>query len=253
MKISKITLALFLTLVLGICSVSEINSLLTLKTDKFNENNTSEKPKKKAIKPKKKAIKPEENSFGKMVKAKMTLENPPWKVERCDQIIVAPRQIIPDHEDFTKRRDIVFTMTAYYLNIFSAKNPDKLLHSILFSDSKRTAIMQRGARGCVLVDGGLHHHAVLLCGKNKKEGENILAAIEKFSECRGGKKVPPKDEFTKFKKAIRACGLNSGFKDPKTIKKKIAQLKKKLNKNKNHLKRATGFFHPGFSGVPGTD
>lgn len=249
MKISKITLALFLTIVICVCSISEINSHLTLKTGKSNENN-SKAPKKAA---KKKPHKPEENSFGKMVKSKMLLNLPPWKVERCDQIIVAERQIIPDHEDFTKRRDITFTMTAYYLNIFSAKNPDKLLHSILFSDSKKMAKTQRGARGCILVDGGLHHHAVLLCGKNKKEGLNLLAAIEKFAECRGGKKVPKKGEMEKFKKALRACGLNAGFKNPKALKKKLAELKAKLAKKKNSgLKRATGFFHPGFSGVPGT-
>ena len=75
----------------------------------------------------------------------------------------------------------------------------------------------------------------------------------KFSECRGGQKVPLEDEFEKYKKALRACGLNSGFKDPKALKKKIAELKAKLNNKNQHIKRATGFFHPGFSGVPGTD
>ena len=240
-------MVLFLTIVLCICSISEINSSLTFKSDKVRESNNSEKPKKK------KNTKPEENSFGKIVKGEMTIKSPPWLVERCDQIVISERQIIPDHEDFTKRRDIVFTMTAYYLNIFSAGHPDKLLHSILLSESKKLPIMQRGARGCVLVDGGNHHHSVLLCGKDKKEGENLLAALMKFSECRGGQKVPLEDEFEKYKKALRACGLNSGFKDPKALKKKIAELKAKLNNKNQHIKRATGFFHPGFSGVPGTD
>jgi len=52
-----------------------------------------------------------------MVKAHTYLKQPPWNVERCDQIVIAKRKMIPDHEDFTKRRDIVITITAYYINL----------------------------------------------------------------------------------------------------------------------------------------
>ena len=249
MKISKLFMVFFLLTVLCICSISEVNSLLTKKSTKYAENISSEKPKKA----KKKAIKPEENTFGRMVKAHTTLKSPPWKVERCDQIVIAKRKMIPDHEDFTKRRDVVITITAYYINLFAAENPDKLLHSILFTDSKQFPVMQRGARGCVRVHGGGHIHSIIICGNNKKEGHNLLAAINKFSACRGGEKKPKKDEMQKYKNAMRACGLNAGFTDPKAIKKKIKELKKKAKKDGNHLKRSTDFFHPGFAGVPGTD
>ena len=237
MKISKITLVLFLSVVLFISSISEINSLNT------------NKPKKG----KKKAIKPENNTFGSMVKAHIKVLKAPWKVERCDQIVITKAKFIPDHEDFTKRSDVVITMTAYYMNLFSAKNPDKLLHSILFSDGKKMPVMQRGARGCVNVDGGRHFHNTLICGKNKKEGRQYLAAIRKFSSCRSGSKAPPKKTHENFKNVMRACGLNSGFTDPKKIKAKLAAMKKKNKKAGNHLRRAKGFFHPGFAGVPGTD
>ena len=139
------------------------------------------------------------------------------------------------------------------MNLFSAQNPDKLLHSILFSDAKRLAHMQRGARGCVTVDGGPHFHSTIICGKNKKDGRFLLAAIKKFSACRSGSKAPPKKTQEHFKNVMRACGLNSGFTDPKKLKAKIAAMKKKAKKGGNHLRRASGFFHPGFSGVPGTD
>lgn len=235
MKIGKITMVLFLTIALFISSISQINSI------------SIEKPKKK------KAIKPEENTFGKMVKAHTTLKNPPWKVERCDQIVIAKRKMIPDHEDFTKRREVVITITAYYINMFAAENPDKLLHSILFTDGKKLPQMQRGARGCVRIDGGRHVHNIIICGNNKKEGHYLLKAIKKFSACRGGEKKPPKKTKEHFKNVMRACGLNSGFKDPKALKARIKAMKKKAKKDGNHLKRSTGFFHPGFNGVPGTD
>jgi len=186
-----------------------------------------------------------------MVKAHTYLKQPPWNVERCDQIVIAKRKMIPDHEDFTKRRDIVITITAYYINLFSAENPDKMLHSILFTDSKQLPQMQRGARGCVRVHGGGHVHSIIICGKNEKEGKYLLKAIMKFYDCRAGFKKPKKATKENFKNVMRACGLNAGFKDPKAIKKRIAELKRKA-KNKNHLRRATGFFHPGFAGVPGT-
>ena len=236
----------FLLIVLFICSISQVDSHLTKKSTKSSENNSSEKPKKKKIKP-------EENSFGKMVKAHTLLKDKPWKVERCDQIVIAKRKMIPDQEDFTKRRDVTITITAYYINIFAENNPDKLIQSILFTDGKTLPKMQRGARGCIKIDGGKHHHSMIICGENKKEGHYLLAAIKKFSACRGGEKKPPKADLEKMKNVLRACGLNSGFKDPKAIKKRIAAIKKKAKKGKNHLKNSTGFFHPGFSGVPGTD
>merc|ERR1719362_312427 len=235
MKISKITLVLFLAIVLCISSISEINSL------------SAEKKKKK------KKIKPHENTFGKMVKSKTFIKGAPWTVKRCDQIVVVKNHnFIPDHEDFTKRTKIVITMTAYYINLFSKKNPDKLVHSILFSESKRLPIMQRGARGCVRVNGGKHMHTIIICGNNEKEGRSLLAAINFFSICRGGQKAPAKATKEKFKNVLRACGLNSGFKNPKALKRKIKQMKRKNKKGGNNLKRASGFFHPGFSGVPGT-
>lgn len=245
MKINKITMVFFLITVLFISSISEINSLIS----------KSEKPKKKKGKAKKKKEKvkiPEENTFGKMVKAHTVLKSPPWNVERCDQIVEAKRKMIPDHEDFTKRREVLITITAYYINLFSVENPDKLLHSILFTDSKRFPMLQRGARGCVRVHGG-HVHSIIICGNNEKEGKYLHKAIMKFYDCRAGFKKPPKKTKEKFKNVMRACGLNSGFKDPKAIKRRIKQLKKKAKKGANHLRRSTGFFHPGFSGVPGTD
>merc|ERR1719362_2220028 len=207
MKISKITLVLFLAIVLCISSISEINSL------------SSEKKKKK------KKIKPHENTFGKMVKSKTFIKGAPWSVKRCDQIVVVKNHnFIPDHDDFTKRTKIVITITAYYINLFSKKNPDKLVHSILFSESKRLPMMQRGARGCVRVNGGKLMHNIIICGNNEKEGRSLLAAINFFSGCRG---VPPRATKENFDNVLRACGLNSGFKNPKKLKKLLKKNKKK--------------------------
>jgi hypothetical protein len=203
-----------------------------------------------------KNIKFNHNSFGKKVNAKTILNKKPWKVTRCDQIVITKRKIIPNHEDLTKRKTVVFTITAYYINLFSENNPDKLIQSILFTDSKILPKMQRGAEGCIKIDGGKFHKSMIICGDNKKEGEYLLAAIRKFHECRGGLKKPQKNEAEKYKNVMRACGINSGFTNPKVIKKKIKEIKNKRKikrygkKYKNYYYK--GFLHTGYKGVPGT-
>jgi hypothetical protein len=238
MKISKLTLVLFLLVVIAICSISHAK-----KHKKFN----SEKPKKKEIKP-------QRNSLGFEVKADTVVSNFPFKVERCDQIVMFKGKLIPDHDDYTKRRDVLFTITAYHLNAFSEKNPDKLLQSILFTRGKTLPQPVKGARGCIYIDGGKAVHPMILCGEDEKIGNSILNSVNKFAGCRGGQQDQKAEiDFPKLKKLLKSCGLNGGFKDPKKLKQKIEELKKKFKNKKDHLKNAVGFFHPGFNGVPGTN
>jgi len=247
MKISKFTMVLFLTLSLALFSFSFAKK--HSKKSKINAETTSANEG-----PKKKFIKTQRNSLGFEVKADTVITQYPFKVERCDQIVLFKGKLIPDHEDYTKRREAVFTITAYHVNVFSEKNPDKLIQSVLFKDGKTSAQVPRGARGCIRVDSGKHLHPLILCGDDEKNGNAILKAVNKFSECRGGL-LEKKDEIdiSLLKKLLRACGMNCGFTDPKKLKAKIEQLKKKLKSKQNHLKNANGFFHPGFNGVPGTD
>ena len=60
--------------------------------------------------------------------------------------VITKRKMIPDHEDLTKRKSVVITITAYYINLFSENNPDKLIQSILFSDSRKTPKMESKTR-----------------------------------------------------------------------------------------------------------
>lgn len=251
MKINNLNMVFFLLIIFFIFSNYQIKNK-TIKSHKFNENKNKTLTK-KPIQLKKNIV-IHENSFGKIIKEKSIIKEKPWKVTRCDQIVVTKRKMIPDHEDLTNRKSVVITITAYYINLFAENNPDKLLQSLLFSDSKKTPKMQRGARGCIRIDGGKNHHSMIICGDNKKEGRYLLSVINFFAECRASLKKPVKADFTKYKKLMRACGVNSGFKDPKVIKKRIKMIKKKRKEKKNRNKSDyyKGFYHPGFSGVPGT-
>ena len=226
MKINQ-RLSIFLINMLCICYISNICYIF------------SEIPIKKGL---------HENTFGKLIKGKTRLHNPPWKVTRCDQIAIVNREMIPDHEDFKKRKKVSITITAYYINIFSDEDPNHLLHSIHFTNMLPR--MQRGADGCVLIKGGQNEHSSIICGNNIQEGKYIYEAVMEFYKCRN-KHIAPKKQPQNLKRVMRACGLKSGFSDPKAIKKRIKELQMQKKKRINPLNRRNTFVHLGWGGVPG--
>jgi hypothetical protein len=205
----------------------------------------------KSSKPPKDDVKVAVNSLGNKVKAEIVLDKPPFNVKRCDQIVVFKGEIIPDHVDYTQRKEAVFTITAHRVTAFSDNNADSLLQSILLTHSKTLPNGLRGARGCIVLDGGKKVHTMAICGKNEKEADNLLAVLRKFSDCRGGNAREKVVDIQTLRKITRGCGIPK-FKDAKELKQKLAEIKKKQTQKPSVLKLGTGFFHPGGEKVPGS-
>jgi hypothetical protein len=243
MKVLNEKLIILLIALLCINSISNLFNIFSLELKKNKKNNLLEEPKEKQKQ------KLHENTFGKLVKSETTINQPPWKVTRCDQIVIANREMIPDHEDFTKRRKVAITISAYFINVFAKEDPNKILHSLYFS--RKFPKFQNGAEGCIRIYGGEYEHSSIICGNSIEEGKNLYDAIMFFYSC-NKIKIPLRKERENFKDVIRACGLNSGFTDQKKIRKRIKELENKKKNKKKSLEKVNGYLHLGFGGVPGS-
>jgi hypothetical protein len=195
------------------------------------------------------------NSLGAKVKGQSLLTEFPFLIQSCDQIVAFKGQLIPDDEDYTKRQEAFFTITAYYVNAFNDASADTLLQSLTLSEMTTLPKDLRGARGCISLNGAKSGHPLLICLSNTKESDNILAVLKHFSDCRGNlinKGKEEKPEIQKIKKMLRGCGLGGKFINAETLKKKLAEVKKANENKKDLLASSTSFFKPGGEKVPGS-
>lgn len=170
------------------------------------------------------------NSLGHEVDVNILLENPPFKVTRCDQIVFFEREYIPDFEDFTKREKSFFSISAYHVHRLKSKNPNDHLQSILLTNSRYPINEPLGAENCMMLDGGANETAMLICANDKKDFENIMNVFKSFEDCRNGKRITDEnlvktlakkstDENT-LPNLLRKCGMEGKAIDPNKLLKK---------------------------------
>jgi len=201
------------------------------------------------------------NSIGLKVDKSMVLDAFPFKVTRCDQIVLFKAKYIHDMGDYRFRKDGFFTLTAYYVNQFLDKDAKKLDESILLTESKRIPQHLKGARGCIYVDGGPHRNDIAICLGSKVKAQNILNVLNDFERCRLGDNLQPIPKAV-LQKLIRTClkgkgtAQGKGAKGASKLKKGKGKGKKKLsikvdsqNPWRDNRKK---YFHPLKLRVPGT-
>jgi len=192
------------------------------------------------------------NSIGLKVKEDLFLNEFPFKIERCDQLVMFKTKYIYDMGDYRFRKEGFFTISAYYLNQFLDKDATKLDESILLTESKGIARHLKGARGCIFVDGGRHRNDIAMCFENKAESQNILGVLHAFTRCRMGDDLKPLSAAL-IRKLIQMClkrkrMLLLNKNKPKSTNKK----KKKLSGSNKWAEDRKKYFHPLKLRVPGT-
>ena len=197
------------------------------------------------------------NSIGLKVDKSMVLDSFPFKVTRCDQIVMFPAKYISDMGDYRFRKDGFFSLTAYYVNQFREKDAKKLDESILLTESKNVALHLKGARGCIYIDGGKFRNDIAICLANKVQAQNILNVMNEFERCRLGDNLQP-IPIDLIRKLIRACGKKGKWKDPSKKNKKgntssSKKYKRSIPKGSNAWREdRKRYFHPLKLRVPGT-
>ena len=83
-----------------------------------------------------------------MVRNNSYVDKYPYKLDRCDQVLMIKAKMI-HHINCKKSLNLFLTISAYYLNIFSHKNPEKLLYSFNTKDFDGLPEIQKNSDECL--------------------------------------------------------------------------------------------------------
>jgi hypothetical protein len=253
-KLLSITLILFII----------FNYIETKKTEKLEKRN------KKSLRTVSKKANSKSKSKGDMASNSLGLvlvdknirtiiDKAPYELERCDQIVAMNAEYIPNVDDFTKRAQGFFTLTAYHLNRFENHDAASLERAILWADQRIPPSEPQGAENCLLIDGGIYEKPLMVCFKTRDEFNVFKDLIGLFEDCRSGKMVGngslAHNEAAGGKGAkgsgdvAKACGFDGPMGNPDDM---IAELEGKEKQVKEEVNGTDeGFWTPGSALVPG--
>jgi hypothetical protein len=112
---------------------------------------------------------------------------PPYKVKRCDQILLLPGKKL-DMKDYCIKEDAFMTMSIYMVNFFLKKNPDKLLESFPMDQITTAPSQLPGAPGCTMWI--TKYRSFPYCYASEEILEQVIQAYYDFMNCRKGPQGP---------------------------------------------------------------
>lgn len=145
----------------------------------------------------------------------LVVEKPPFKIRSCNQIIATNAEYIEDLRDYRKRKEAFYVITVFSVYIFKAKDASKLIHSSHFTQTERLTQPLKGARGCLVIDGGKVNADITICFSNEADTQALLDAIKNFGKCRMGDNLVPISEET-IKKLAAACSAKEQISSPQS-------------------------------------
>ena len=109
----------------------------------------------------------------------------PYKVISCDQVVEVEASTLLDLNDFTKKGQAFYTMSAYMVNQFEKKDGNFLEKSITLDRIINMPSIIQGSVSCLgFFDTGKKYIAI--CPKDKKTANELLDAFGQFMKCRMG-------------------------------------------------------------------
>lgn len=225
MKIRVVYLAMLLVLILQVAGMN--NNINKTSNSESNRRDRAEKIDEKI------------NSLGNIIDSKAVLTKFPMKLTRCDQIAIFKGKYINDMNDYRKKKEGWFSITAYNVNSYKDQDANQLILSIDISNLNKMPSKLRGALNCVNISQGPDAE-ITICLDNKTNFDNVLTLLKDFYACRRGdnlKQIPD----TQMKKLVKMC--QDGDNDNE-----IAQVWADNKWNSNRL----NYFHPQKIKVPGT-
>jgi len=157
--------------------------------------------------PKAKLVNDRINSLGERVNKHVVFPGFPFRVKRCDQIVLFPATYINDEDDFRERNEGYVAITAHYTNLFADKDGQKLIQQNISTQTKRLPKLLSGARGCIRVYGGIRQKNLNICTKSKNNANNLLEVYSDFARCRLGDNLSPIPADT-LKELMKLCGVS---------------------------------------------
>ena len=152
-----------------------------------------------------------EDVNGVLAKGKLELTKRPYKVNQCDQVILFKGNRIVNFDDYSKQKSSHFSLSAYLLNVFDEKNPNKLIDSININQLLKEPTNLIGMKKCINFEAQSGRIAV--CLGNEEEADEVLQAYQEFRSCVKGKKESPCEK--EIQKRLEEMKLNKETNSPK--------------------------------------
>lgn len=155
----------------------------------------------------KKDPKAKENKEGPL-NENVILDKFPWKVTKCNQIVMTDCEHITDLREYRNRSKAFCTLTIYDVSIFKEKDAKTLIHNVPWYQTKFMPKKLKGAKGCLVVDGGNVSADMTICFKKPEEAVAMMKVIQDFERCRTGDNLKPIPEAEKVR-LQKTCGESS--------------------------------------------
>lgn len=124
---------------------------------------------------------------------KINLNNFPFVLSRCDQVVHFPVEYINNEDDYRVRHRGFVTITAHFTNLFNEHDAQKLIQSTTHSRMVSSPCHLKGARGCIRVPKDSHYrlHNIDICVDSMTNAKNLLFVYRDFNRCRIGDSLLP--------------------------------------------------------------
>jgi hypothetical protein len=113
-----------------------------------------------------------------------SISEPPYLVKSCDQVLLIPAKRIYDFNDYCKKSDGFLTVSVYMVNLFEAKDSNKLVESITLDKMTQMPQVLSGAPGCIDFQGG--DKRIAACFDYPESVTEVIQAYQDFLRCRMG-------------------------------------------------------------------
>jgi hypothetical protein len=139
------------------------------------------------------------NALGYVGFTNWSINTPPYKIERCDQILLIHGKKLVVDDFCEKREDAFMTMSIYMLNFFTEKDSNKLLESIPMNQITSLPTPVKGAPGCTMWT--TKTKSFPFCYESPEILKQVEEAYKKFLNCKNP------EENRKGHMLLKACDV----------------------------------------------
>jgi hypothetical protein len=124
------------------------------------------------------------NALGFVGNVTNSVSVPPYVVKRCDQVILVAGKRITNFKDYCQKTEGYLTMSVYMVNLFEARDSNKLVESITLDKMTQMPQVLAGAPGCIDFIGG--DKRIATCFEEPETVNELIQAYQDFLRCRMG-------------------------------------------------------------------
>lgn len=141
--------------------------------------------------------------------------------------MIPGKRIFPEN-DYTKKVDAFFTISAYMVNMFESKDSNKFLESIAMSHIKIMPYILTGSKNCLLFQDSVTYRKITMCLEDPNLMNEIQEAYLALFNCRNGGNIVAKKEENVEKLMKVLCDMPKDHKNYEEIRKNFGDELRKV-------------------------